>query len=493
MKKLFNILLVLVMLLTIVPVNAATTTTKGKFGEVTGTIKINRNSEVSDEGNGSALPGEIYKAYRLVDLQSYDTEKGSYVYVLRTDNTAWNSFLANQEAYVTLNEVTSTDGTTQTYVTWVEDADVAAFAKLAYEYALANNIAADKSVIAPQTGDTVIPDLPLGWYLVNSTVGVVCSLDTTNNEVVINEKNAIPYIDKKITGDFVLDEAGLKATAEIGNKVPYEITLKQIGGKKNVFVTDTLTEGLTFNNDVVVKDGNTVVTDYTVSYNTETNVVTIDFRKDTENTEYTETMEKNGNLVITYTATINEKALTNIPNENTATITYGNGTTVESETPEVTTFGFDLIKIGDNETTNKLAGAEFTLWNKDTNTKVLVEKLEDGTYRVTTDSSKAVNIVTTTTKVTINGLSSKVNYELQEEVAPDGYTKLAARVDVEKINGQTTETYAYSKTTVNNTSGAVLPSTGGMGTVLFITIGSLMVLGFGVLLVTKFRMSKVNA
>ena len=46
---------------------------------------------------------------------------------------------------------------------------------------------------------------------------------------------------------------------------------------------------------------------------------------------------------------------------------------------------------------------------------------------------------------------------------------------------------------VINLTGAELPITGGIGTMLFVIIGSVMVLGFGVLLVTKLRISKMSA
>ena len=61
------------------------------------------------------------------------------------------------------------------------------------------------------------------------------------------------------------------------------------------------------------------------------------------------------------------------------------------------------------------------------------------------------------------------------------------------LTGEEVTTVKYSNDTVSiiNITGDLLPSTGGMGTVLFIAIGSLMVLGFGVILVTKLRMSKM--
>ena len=78
----------------------------------------------------------------------------------------------------------------------------------------------------------------------------------------------------------------------------------------------------------------------------------------------------------------------------------------------------------------------------------------------------------------------------QETFAPEGYNKLAARVSVQVST--TNGIFEYLDKEVINTTGTVLPSTGGMGTVLFITVGSLLTLIAGIVLITKFRMVKEN-
>ena len=50
-----------------------------------------------------------------------------------------------------------------------------------------------------------------------------------------------------------------------------------------------------------------------------------------------------------------------------------------------------------------------------------------------------------------------------------------------KLSGVTTD--------VKNESGAVLPSTGGIGTTIFYILGAILVLGAGIVLVTRRRMS----
>ena len=101
---------------------------------------------------------------------------------------------------------------------------------------------------------------------------------------------------------------------------------------------------------------------------------------------------------------------------------------------------------------------------------------------------------------------SLLSFTYSSITSPNGYNLLADFVEVivtanyddegvstTLVSGAKDElvTYDQDKVTVINTTGNELPSTGGMGTVLFLTIGSLMVLGFGVLLVTKLRMAKM--
>lgn len=87
--------------------------------------------------------------------------------------------------------------------------------------------------------------------------------------------------------------------------------------------------------------------------------------------------------------------------------------------------------------------------------------------------------------------------------APDGFNKLTSRVEVSITNNnliaetiQNEEnnnfTYVLGGVRVINTSGDMLPETGGTGTTVFVMLGSIMVISFGVLLVTKYRFSKEN-
>ena len=94
-------------------------------------------------------------------------------------------------------------------------------------------------------------------------------------------------------------------------------------------------------------------------------------------------------------------------------------------------------------------------------------------------------IVTNGNTVTVNGLDLDDTYYLVETKAPTGYNILNDHIEV-KASGETTKVFAHQN--VANNKGAVLPSTGGIGTTIFYAIGSVLVVGAGVLLISKKRM-----
>ena len=158
-KKLASILLALVMAL-------ALTATAFAEGE-TGSITIN-----------DAVVGQTYTIYQILDLESYNASANAYAYKA---TTAWNTFINRDDIKGTYVEVDA-----QGYVTWKGDADAAAFAKLAQKYAKDNSITNQGSVTATST-TVSFTGLDLGYYLVDTTLGTLCSLDTTNPNVTMEE------------------------------------------------------------------------------------------------------------------------------------------------------------------------------------------------------------------------------------------------------------------------------------------------------------------
>lgn len=493
MKKIFKFLFVLafavVQFLPVVNVNAL----HGK-NDNSGEIEIT-----------NAIDGQTYSVYQILVLESYDTEKGAYTYKV---NSAWTEFLTTGAGkdYVKVEEGTN-------IVTWKKtDEDAKAFSEEALAYAKANSIAATASKKAE--GTTVeFTGLNLGYYLVDSTLGALCNLNTTNPTASIEEKNGIPTVDKVVKEDST-GVFGDTNNDEIGSVVYFKTTINAQNGAENYVLYDKMDAGLTFDASSIVvvlksdgKADKTLVkdTDYVLSTTTTGYTFTIDFAKDLE-----DKLVSGDEIVVTYNATINENAVVGgTGNENETHLVYGDNNESNYDSTRTYTFSFNMIKV--NNKNEELSGAEFNLYDAITaGNMIKLVDLGNSTYRVATadeiNAEGFVSAVIVAGNVTILGLDDDASYYLEETVAPDGYNKLTSRVEVRlnatladdnssevEVTGAKSTTVEYVNDTVSiiNITGSLLPTTGGMGTVLFITIGSILVLGFGVLLVTKLRMSKV--
>ena len=475
-KKLMAALLAVALLCAMaVPAFAASANNSGK-------ITINK-----------ATNGETYTIYRIFDLESYDkgtgtSDPGRYSY---TVNQNWiNAGFTSSEAFTNYFTLVN-----KKYVKANENMDAAAFAKAALAFAEEKKIANAGTDVAAG-GKVEFTSLPTGYYLINTTVGTLCALDTTNETIEIDDKNVQPTIDKTAkvgAGDYTKSN-----DASIGDRVDYKVVIHAKKGATGYVLTDTMTKGLTFNNDIVITDGNTLIsgTDYTmtsaVDSTTGVTTITVTFKPTYLNTLTNDSTD----ITVTYSATLNKDAVVyNDTNKNTAKLKYGShAETTPSET-DTYTYMFDLVKT--DSTYKLLAGAKFKLYDAENDgTEIKLVKIDDNTYRVAVNGEKGVEIVTNAaSKITIKGLT-KGTYWLQETEAPQGYNGLTARVKVDLTSGNNVATMdgtTYKPENnagihiVNNT-GATLPSTGGMGTTLFYVIGGGLMVAAVVLLVTKKRM-----
>ena len=434
----------------------------------------------------NAVSGETYTIYRMFTLDSYDAASKTYSY---TVESAWENFF---KTGVGKDYITLTNG----HPTWTEGADAAAFAKAALAWAKTNNIGHTDQTSATSTNVT-FSNLKLGYYLVDSSLGALCSLNTTNPNAKIEEKNGQPTIDKKVKNGDTWDTTN---DAKIGDTVEFKVEVKVEAGAQNYVVTDTMDNGLSFISNSVKINGE-ALNDNTASLALKQKdgdpTFTLTFADSYVAGKVGET------IVVTYTATLNEKAVV-AGNKNSATLHYGNKQTVESETT-TKTYEFDLVKVdgtaNENGTHTLLNGAEFKLYTaKDGGEPIKFVAVEGG-YRVANgDETGAVDTIKVNGKVHISGLD-KVNYWLDETHAPAGYNKLTERQEVKLSEGSQNATLETGATTwaegnggvvVKNNAGTVLPSTGGMGTTLFYVIGGGLMVAAVVLLVTKKRMEHKN-
>lgn len=468
-KKLFAALLAAALVLAMaVPAFAVTNATKGS---------ITISKTVTDE---------TYTIYRMFKLDSYNAESNTYSYTVESD---WEGFFKTGAGgnYITL------DG--QNHPTWTaadenDSTTVAAFAKAALAWAADKKISGTKETA---TGDTVtFSDLGLGYYLVDSSLGALCGLNTTTPNVTIEEKNGQPTIEKKVKSHY--DGWAEKNTAKIGDTVEFKIVVHVEAGAQSYKVADTMSDGLTFNSSslkVTYKDAPaTANSDYTLEPGKNGTTFTLTFKD-------SYVADKVGEaIVVTYNATLNDKAVVT-GNKNKATLGYGTNKTVESETTTYT-YEFDLVKV-DGATKKLLNGAEFKLYDAENGGSVIKVVPVAGGYRVANgDETGAVDTIKVNGKVHISGLD-KTTYWLEETKAPDGYNMLTERKPVSLTNGSNNTTLTSSTwseadhgVAVENNAGTVLPSTGGMGTTLFYVIGGGLMVAAVVLLVTKKRMEHKN-
>lgn len=466
-KKLFAALLAAALVLAMaVPAFAETNATKGS-------IKIDHT-----------VSGETYTIYRMFKLDSYNAESNTYSYTVESD---WEGFFKTGAGgnYITL------DG--QNHPTWTaadenDSTTVAAFAKAALAWAKQKGI--QSAGTQEGNGSSItFSNLDLGYYLVDSSLGALCGLNTTNPDATIKEKNEKPEIKKEVqtsAGDW-----GSENNAKIGDTVEYKVEIKVADGAQKYTVTDTMSKSLTFNNSSLkVTANDAVTTDYTLTPTT--NGFTLELPE-----SYVSTLTKGTTIIVTYNATLNKDAVIDGDgNTNEVKLGYGNHQNTVPSKVTTKSYQFDLVKV--DGTTNKLLdGAEFEL--ADGNTKLSFVKDTAGNYRVAAagEDGATTTITVKNGKVNIYGLAGKT-YTLTETKAPDGYNKLVTSETVNLADGSKTHAtivgsvYKDGGVVVENHAGTVLPSTGGMGTTLFYVIGGGLMVAAVVLLVTKKRMEHKN-
>ncbi|MDY2681921.1 MAG: SpaH/EbpB family LPXTG-anchored major pilin [Faecalibacterium prausnitzii] len=475
MKKIFHSLLVL--LCTAALLCGAVLPAFAEGAPANGSININK-----------AANGETYDIYRIFDLESYTTgENGKYSYTL---SEKWaNVGFGTADAFTTYFKLENGYVYPKNESSYNDSATAAEFAVKALAFAKEKKIDNDGSQEATN-GSVAFTGLTLGYYLVDTSLGTLCSLTTTNPTVRIDEKNSVPDIEKNIVENNQLVSSN---NATIGSTINYQVTIHAKKGATGYVLTDTLSAGLTFNNDVKVKIGETSYTspaDYTVATGT-SNDFTVTF-----NQSMLDKLTGNTDILVTYSATLNKDAVIHDGvNKNTVKLHYGNNSETTEKTTSTSTYKFDLVKTDASNTL--LAGAKFKLYDSQEGGKeIKLTEVNDHTYRPAVGDEKGDDIVTIgNAPITIQGLANGT-YWLEEIQQPAGYNKLTKRKSVKLENGNniaTMEGTTYNPANngglhIVNQSGTVLPGTGGMGTTLFYIVGGGLMVAAFVLLIAKKRM-----
>ena len=454
---------------------------------------------------GQDLKGQTINLYKLFDVTtSQSGETKNYAY---TVNNTYKEKLATT---LSIPETSKNED----FVKKVSELDKTGVQKFANDFTAS---ALTKKLSATETSNKIdesktsydFKNLQPGYYLVYVTGGkeIQSSLVTVEEGKTntINLKTEAPSITKRAEQD----------TVSIGQVVKYTVTGSvpdTTGYEQYVYkIQDTLSKGLDFVNDkngTATSEGKVNVTvafkeaGVTAGGTTPT-TATLDTTNKTMSLDLSvwvraNQTNKGKEFTVTYYAKVNKEAV--VTEKNSATLEYGNnpGDTTTTKPSEVKTPTYALyINKTKADTDARLAGAKFKLYKDSTNSEANVVKVEgtNGNYVVdpTSDNTVFESVASIDDKnynLHVNGLAAGTYYLVETE-APAGFNKLTdpIKVNIAKSATGDVNDWTLSKNDdkeddkiidVENSTGSILPSTGGMGTIAFTVVAALLVLGVAV-------------
>lgn len=326
-------------------------------------------------------------------------------------------------------------------------------------------------------------------------------------------------------------------TASIGDRVNYTVTADVPGypaatlDKNKTFnIYDTLQAGLTLDADSIRVTGYVGGTDGTAtdltaenagnSYYTLTTTGAVDLGREGVSFSLVfnyDNLKNEGDvkfdtIQVAYSAVVDKDALVFNSNAdrgnlgNTAKLSYSNNpyaTTASYkdviDDAKVYTYGIKITKVDSDDDSQLLPGAEFTVsLSEDGSNPISFVKTGDGAYRKAESGTETGDTTVTVGAegsgvqgmLTLSGLDADTYY-LTETKAPDGYNKLGSPIEIiiadTEPNGIVNDgtdsadgADGYVEKKVENSDGFQLPTTGGIGTILF-TAGGILLMGLGVI------------
>ena len=496
MKKIMALMLAAIMMMAM---SVTAFAAGGATGAHTLTVNVKSTEPAQD------LKGQTINLYKLFDVtESKSGETTNYAYTVN------NTYKAALASVLKIDE-TSKDEDFAAAVTKLGSDNATAVQKFANDFtaeALTKNLSATANsgkIKEENKTSYTFNDLAAGYYLVYVTGGkdIQSSLVTVDAPTnTVNLKTEAPSITKTAN----------KETAEIGQVVTYTVTgaiPDTTGYDSYVYkINDELTKGLDFVNDangtactdnkVAVKVAFTDGTDASTAPTTAALATNNSKKMSLDLSTWVRANQGNKGkaFTVTYYAKVNKDA--EVTNNNKASLEYGNNpsdtTTTTPSEAKTNTYPLDIKKIN-KKTSGLLAGAKFSLYRSETDAK-------NGENAITVTGSNGnyvVDPVSTTTEfvsvekdlggynLRVNGLEAK-DYWLVETQAPEGFNKLTdpIKVTITK-DGDTNWTVKKNNTAeddkiidVENSTGSLLPSTGGRGAIAFAVIAAILVFGVAV-------------
>ena len=495
MKRIMALMLAAIMMM-------AMSVTAFAAGGATGTHTLTVNVKSTEPAQD--LKGQTINLYKLFDVtESKSGETTNYAYTVN------NTYKAALASVLKIGE-TSKD---EDFVKAVADqeATIQQFANDFTAKALTDNLGATKTSgkIAESKTSYEFTGLDAGYYLVYVTGGKeiqssLVTVDETTNTV--NLKTEAPSIEK--TAD--------KTTVNIGDVVKYTVKGSipdTTGYAQCVYkIHDELSTGLDFVNDAkgTACEGNSVKVTVAFTEATDASTAPTTATIDTDNSKKmsldlsawvnANQTNKGKEFTVTYYAKVNANAV--VTEKNKAQLEYGNKpgetTTTTPSEAKTPTYPLDILKTK-KDSNVKLAGAKFSLYTSEADAKNGTNPIKvtgnNGNYVVdsnstTTEFESVENIEEKGYNLRVNGLAEGTYY-LVETKAPDGYNKLTAPVVIKITKSTDTDVnnWTISKDgtvetdkiiDIANSTGSLLPSTGGRGAIAFAVIAAILVFGVAV-------------
>lgn len=486
-KRMLAVLLAAIMTLAMATTAFAAEAPKGSL-----TVRVNQNN---------TLEGQTIKVYKLFDLT---VSESHYAY---TVNETYKSAIATA---LGLQDTATSEELYEKLAKYKTDS--AEIQKFADDFtAAALTAGTSETKASPKLGKVTeykFENLDYGYYLVyqTGTKEIQSSLISVDKESVnVNLKGQAPSITKTADAE----------TVEIGQVVTYTITgtiPDTTGYDTYVYkIKDTLTDGLDFvnangeapvdtNYSVSVQIGKGQATQQTaVLSGDNSRTMTLDLSEWVRNNHASKGQE----FTVTYYAKVNANAV--VTEKNSASLEYGNDpqntTTTTPSEAKTPTYPLQIHKLIKGQTSSYLAGATFRIYETEQDAKVNTNPIGvkgfNGSYTVdkTSQEYDMVSIGDGTTVGTgmnlkLNGLKAGT-YWLVETDAPDGYNGITApiKITITKSNGTDVNNWTISKDDaaaeddkiidIENSTGTILPGTGGMGTILFTVVGVVLALLIG--------------
>jgi len=484
--KILAVMVAMVMTLGLTATNVSAAT------PTTGSITVNPNNN-----------GQVYTLYKLFDAEitfGADGKQQAITYKLPAgkslDTTGEQWFEINDNGFVeaknTLNETVMKS---------------AAFKEWAMSIGTPNS--ETKTAAKDNDPNVKWEGLSFGYYFVDSTLGSYIGIDSANPNATIQDKNNPPKLDKKIKSvkdvnnaddgsifaatdtseiQFEGDGTNEHAIAQIGDTVTFTVDVTIKPGAEAYVLSDTMDEGLTAPaaSAVTIKNGETPLGTDAVTVGVSGQTITATFAQTYLNSITTDTV-----VTMEYTATLNAKAIVGGVNNNKARLEWGHKDTKDytEDESKVWTAKIGVEKHINTASGEYLSGAGFVLakgsgenikyYKRDAATEVVtwVSTIDDATEKLTGTNGQIEPFT---------GLPNGT-YTLIEKTVPAGYNKTTDTTITINESDVTAENLAKTAIVINN-AGSVLPSTGGIGTTIFYAIGSVLVVGAGILLISKKRM-----